>query len=186
MGRVGRTVAPPCDAVGNRPNPVIVPGFVRSDPQKESAMSRSLRLALATVVLAALAIGTVASTSAGGPKVLDARMTGIPTGGLVLDGITGGGLPWVLDAGHAKLFADGRLEVEVDGLVLVSNGTNPVTSGHAIVTCGGVAAATTANVPFSPEGDALIATTVELPSPCLSPAVFFTTGTDRWLAVTGF
>jgi len=149
-------------------------------------MPRVLRLALALVLLAALAIGTVASTSAGGPKILDARMTGIPTAGLVIDGVTGGGLPWVLDSGHAKLFADGRLEVEVEGLVLVRDGTNPVTSGHAIVTCNGAPAATSPNVPFSPSGDATVTTQVDLPASCLAPAIFFTTATDRWLAVTGF
>ena len=35
-----------------------------------------------------------------------------------LHGLTGGGVPWVIDEGRAKLFADGRLEVEVEGLVL--------------------------------------------------------------------
>jgi len=149
-------------------------------------MSRSVRLLLALAFVAVLAVGNVASTVAGGPKVLDAQMTGIPTAGLTLDGVIGGGSPWVLDEGHARLFADGRLEVQIEGLVLASSHTNPVTSGHAIVTCNGSPAATTADVPFSPDGNAEVEATVTLPSPCLAPAVFFTTGTDRWLAVTGF
>lgn len=149
-------------------------------------MSRSVRLVLALAFVAVLAVGNVASTVAGGPKVLDATMTGIPTAGLTLDRVIGGGSPWVLDEGHARLFADGRLEVQIEGLVLASSHTNPVASGHAIVTCNGGPAATTDNVPFSPDGNAEVEATVTLPSPCLAPAVFFTTGTDRWLAVTGF
>ena len=149
-------------------------------------MSRSARLVLALAFVAVLAVGNVASTAAGGPKILDARMTGIPTAGLTLDRVVGGGAPWVIDEGHARLFADGRLQVEISGLVLASNGTNPVSTAHAIVTCDGAPAATTANVAFSPSGDAEVDATVALPSPCLAPAVFFTTGTDRWLAVTGF
>ena len=42
---------------------------------------------------------------------------------------------------------------------------------------------------FNPTGDVenkMVDAVVNLPSPCLAPAVFFTTGTDRWLAVTGF
>ena len=148
-------------------------------------MARTLRLTLALAVLAALAIGTVTSTAAGGPKVLDARMTGLPTANLVIDGVTGGGLPWKLDAGHAKLFADGRLQVEVEGLTLL-NGVNPATTGHAVVTCNGAPAASTADVPFSPDGDATIDARVTLPSPCLAPAVFFTNAGGRWFAVTGF
>ena len=135
-------------------------------------MPRRLRLGLAMVVLAALTIGTVATTTAGGPKVLDARLAGIPTGGLVLHGLTGGGVPWKIDEGRAKLFADGRLEVEVQGLTLL-NGTNPIANGRAVVTCSSVAAASSPVVPFSTAGDALVTAVVELPSPCLSPAVFF-------------
>lgn len=149
-------------------------------------MSRTLRLVLALAFVAALAIGNVASAAAGGPKILDARMAGIPTAGLTINGVVGGGSPWVIDEGHARLFADGRLEVEVEGLVLASSHTNPVASGHAILTCNGAPVATTSNVPFSPSGDAEVTATVRLPAPCLAPAVFFTTGTDRWLAVTGF
>jgi hypothetical protein len=149
-------------------------------------MSRSVRLVLALAFVAVLAVGNVASTVAGGPKVLDATMTGIPTAGLTLDRVIGGGSPWVLDEGHARLFVDGRLEVQIEGLVLASSHTNPVASGHAIVTCNGGPAATTDNVPFSPDGNAEVEATVTLPSPCLAPAVFFTTGTDRWLAVNGF
>jgi hypothetical protein len=153
-------------------------------------MHRTLRLSLALVLLAALAIGTVASADAGGPKVLDARLTGIPTAGLTLDGIIGGGVPWVIDQGSAKLFADGRLNVEVEGLVLATSHTNPIANGRAIVTCGSVAAASSPIVPFSPTGDAEVTTTVQLPSPCLAPAVFFVgvlpTGAERWFAVTGF
>ena len=151
-------------------------------------MSRFVRLAISTVVLAGLVLGGVSATVAGGPKGLDARMAGIPTGGLVLHGIAGGGVPWVIDEGRAKLFADGRLQVEVRGLVLASNGTNPVGTGRAIVTCSSVAVDSTDAVPFSPAGDADIDTTVDLPSTCLAPAVFFagvTGAGDRWFAVTG-
>lgn len=152
-------------------------------------MPRTLRLAVAAAVLAVLAIGSVASTAAGGPKVLDARLTGIPTGGLALHGLAGGGAPWMIDAGRAKLFTDGRLEVDIAGLTLL-NGTNPIANGRAIVTCSSVAVASSPIVPFSPTGDATVDTRVELPASCLAPAVFFSgvlpTGAERWFAVTGF
>jgi hypothetical protein len=152
-------------------------------------VSRSLRLLLSLTVLGALAFGSVASTVAGGPKLLDARLVGIPAGAPTLHGIAGGGAPWIVDEGKAKLFADGRLEVEVQGLTLLS-GVNPIASGRAIVTCNSVAAASSPIVPFSPAGDAEVATVVTLPSPCLAPAVFFVgvlpTGAERWFAVTGF
>ena len=152
-------------------------------------MSRVPRLIVSLFVLAAVALGTVSVTLAGGQKVFDARLTGIPTGGLVLHGLTGGGAPWTTDASRAKLFADGRLEVVVDGLVLVSNGTNPIANGRAVVTCSSIAVASSDIVPFSPAGDATVSDTIDLPDSCLAPAVFFVgvtaTGAERWLAVSG-
>lgn len=152
-------------------------------------MTRSVRVLVSLALLGVLAVGSVSATSAGGPKVLDARLVGIPTGGLSLHGIAGGGVPWMIDSGKAKLFADGRLEVEVEGLLLL-NGTNPIPHGRAIVTCSSVAVASSPIVPFSPAGDAFVATQVELPDPCLAPAVFFAgvlpNGAERWFAVTGF
>jgi hypothetical protein len=152
-------------------------------------MSRTIRLAAATALLAVLALGSVATTTAGGPKLIDGRMTGIPTANLVLQGVTGGGVPWVIDEGRAKLFTDGRLDVEVQGLVLATNGTNPIANGRAVVTCNSLPAASSPIVPFSPEGDASVTTQVDLPDSCLAPAIFFVgvlpNGAERWFAVTG-
>ena len=157
-------------------------------------MTRSIRLALGTLLLAALALGSVVTTAAGGPKLLDSRMVGIPTGGLLLNGVTGGGAPWQIDEGRVMLFADGRLHVEVQGLTLLS-GVNPIANGRAIVTCAstttGVSAPvfSSASVPFSSTGDAEVNTIASLPDTCLAPAVFFagvTANGDRWFAVTGF
>jgi hypothetical protein len=152
---------------------------------------RRLRPALiGAAIAAALAVGPVAADP--GTKMLDASLTGIPTGGLSLLGVTGGGLPWVLDRGDARLFADGRLEVSVRHLVLASGpaaGTNPIPSGRAIVACdGGTAIVMTDLVPFSSEGNADVSATVDLPSPCLGAVVFFAGQTGvgpRWFAVSG-
>ena len=148
-------------------------------------MVRKARSVFALSLLIVLTAATVATTSAGGRKILDSTMAGLPTGSLPLDGLTGGGVPWSIDEGRVLLFADGRLHVEVEGLVITATGVNPVTTGKAVVTCGGAPVAETATVPFSATGDAEIDTVVELPSPCLGVAVFFTNVTSRRFAVTG-
>ena len=153
-------------------------------------MSRPTRISLGIGAILVLAFGSVASTTAGGPKLLDARMTGIPTGGLVLQGLTGGGVAWTLEDGRAMLFTDGRLHVEVAGLVLATTGLNPIANGRAVVTCSSAPAVSSPVVPFSvPGGDAEVDARVTLPSPCLAPAVFFVgvlpNGAERWFAVTG-
>ena len=115
-------------------------------------------------------------------------------------GVQGGGLPWELESANAALRADGRLHVEVEGLVLARRppvpanlrGTNPIPQFKAIVSCmsssGG--AATIANVssplvPASGSGDAEIEASIELPSPCFAPIVFVTSPSGAWFAVSG-
>jgi len=150
-------------------------------------MTRSIRMAVALSMLLALTIGVASNTAAGGRKVLDATMTGLPVPGTVIAGITGAGAPWVIDAGRAQLFADGRIHVVVEGLVIPGRvPPNPVDFGKAIVSCNGVFADDTALVPFSDDGDATVDDVVTLPSPCQGVTVFFTSPAGGWFAVTGF
>ena len=149
-------------------------------------MTRAIRLALALTLLLALTVSVATTASAGGRKVLDASMAGLPVANAELYGLTGGGLPWSIDEGRVQLFADGRLHVDVEGLVLTSTGANPITTGKAILTCAGAPVAETGVVPFSSTGDATIDTVIDLPALCQGPAVFFTNATGRWFAVTGF
>ena len=149
-------------------------------------MARSIRLLFALALLVALSAATLSTTSAGGRKVLDATMTGLPVPSVVLNGLTGGGAPWSIEQGHVQLFADGRLHVEVEGLIIPAQGRNPVAMGKAVVTCGDLPVAETGLVPFSEAGDAEIDAVVTLPGYCPAVAVFFTNATSRWFAVTGF
>jgi hypothetical protein len=153
-------------------------------------MARSLRISLALTLLFALTVAVASNVTAGGRKVLDATMTGLPVPGTIVAGITGAGAPWVIDEGKAHLFEDGRLHVVVEGLVIPGRVPpqvpNPVDFGKAVVSCNGVFADDTALVPFSDDGDAVVDDAVVLPSPCQAPAVFFTSPGGGWFAVTGF
>lgn len=156
-----------------------------------------LGLVLATVVVVGGATA-VASASDNRPKILDANFAALPSSltRQALFGVTAGGAPWRLDGGRAKLFSDGRLQVEVRGLVLAATaneGINPIPHGEAIVTCQGAVAARSAVVDYSRSGDATVDQTVSLPNGCLAPVVFFAGVPDPavptaapWFAVTGF
>ena len=156
-------------------------------------MLRLRRISIAVALLAALMVGTTSLATADGEKVLDASMAGISQANQILYGVQGGGLPWTLDFGSARLFADGRLQVTVKGLVIASGpntGRNPAPTGRAIVTCAGAPVAMSSIVPFSvPDGDARINETIALPADCAGPAVFFagiTGAGPRWFGVTGW
>ena len=148
---------------------------------------RAIRLGLALTLLAALTVSGALNVAAGGRKVLDATMTGMPVPGTIVAGITGAGAPWVIDQGHAQLFADGRIHVDVEGLVIPGRvPPNPVDFGKAVVSCNGVFADDTALVPFSDDGNATVDDVVTLPAQCQGVTVFFTSPGGGWFAVTGF
>lgn len=168
-----------------------------------------MRKALLAVTMLTAALALLAPAlglgSADGRKVQDAKVLGPVsepyTGSAnAIRGVPGGGLPWEIGGGAADLRADGRLHVEVEGLVLARRapvpaalqGTNPIPQFKAIVSCLTTAdgAATTVNVPTAPvpasaAGDAEIDATVELPSPCFAPIVFVTSPGGAWFAVSG-
>src|SRR6187431_2498627 len=151
-----------------------------------------MRKALLPLVGLAVAVALVAPALGiggdDGRKVLDAKVLGSVsepyTGSAnAIRGVGGGGLPWEIGDANASLRADGRLHVDVEGLVLARRspvpanlqGTNPIPQFGAIVSClttvGGAAATAnlaTSTVPASSAGDAELDTTVDLPSPCFA------------------
>jgi hypothetical protein len=177
-------------------------------------MKRWLVLVLGTIITiglvgtasAAAASGTgSAKASSNGTKILQFQtMVGV-TGPFVgstnpIRGVNGGGLPWQIDNASGKLSGSGKLEVTVQGLVLLDappvpaaqQGTNPIANFVAIVSCtttvGGAPA--TVNVATSPfpattTGDSKIEAHVNLPTPCLAPIVFVGPSPTTWFAITG-
>ena len=114
-------------------------------------------------------------------------------------GIGGAGAPWKIAAGNAEMKTTGKIEVNVSGLVLVSNGTNPIANFAIILSCQSKDAAgapTVVNLvagttPATTTGDAVFEGTVTPPSPCIAPIVFVAipataTAPARWLAISGF
>ncbi|HEX5936940.1 MAG TPA: hypothetical protein VFZ75_04500 [Actinomycetota bacterium] len=154
------------------------------------------------LVVLALAQGAQSSEA---PRVLEFDTMAAVRGPYVgtanpIRGVPGGGLPWQIDRGEGGLRRDGRLEVRVEGLVLKEaapvppelQGTNPVANFRAIVSCESIVdgAAQTVNrttrqFPATPDGDARIVATIEIPRPCFAPIVFVTSPTGAWFAVTG-
>ena len=108
------------------------------------------------------------------PSLLEARLVGSLPNDAHLFAVAPGGLPWMIESGEVTVRSDGRLRVEVEGLVVPvapANGTNPIPRLAASVVCNGSVVATTPTVPFSTAGDAVIAVAVAVPQRCLAPAV---------------
>ena len=143
---------------------------------------------------------------AGRDSVLEFRtmigVSGVFLGaGFPIRDVAGGGRPWVLNEGRGELRADGRLEVEVEGLIIPASegsqfGRNPVPFFLAAVNCLtqespeiGVTVFTqpaeTEMIGDPQNGDAKIDAQIELPVQCFAPIVFVTSPNGAWFAVTG-
>ncbi|MDP2322721.1 MAG: hypothetical protein Q8N51_01665, partial [Gammaproteobacteria bacterium] len=107
---------------------------------------------------------------------------------------------WKLKSGKASLSADGKLKVEVKGLVLNDvtvgeyNGTpDGVDAVAAAVIChgpnGAMVAAQTQAMPLSQKGDAKVQANVSLPDGCIGPVIVlrerYQGNIGGWLAGTG-
>jgi hypothetical protein len=96
---------------------------------KGDGMKRLLAVVAAVAALAAIAV-TAAISSGDGRTVLkfDTMAPVVPPymgTANPIPGVNGGGVPWKLGSAQGRLRANGRLDIEVQGLVLVSTGANP-------------------------------------------------------------
>ena len=127
--------------------------------------------ALSTAVLAGILTAMFAVSALADEFVFFSPVVGSNPGSTIA-GVTSGGAPWVVRHGTAVLTDEGRLRVDVRGLILPSTGnTGPVTQVAASVVCSNAVAATTTAVNLSSNGNAEIHAKVALPSPCLGAAV---------------
>jgi hypothetical protein len=153
---------------------------------------------MAAVVLAVGLIAQTSAASSSGETVLEFKtMVGVdgPFRGAAnaIRGVPGAGAPWRIDDVNGELKTDGNLEIDVEGLVLVSTGLNPAAAFRAAVSCLTSTDTTVATVnlvteqfPATPTGDSEIEANVSLPSPCVAPIVFvMNPGGTSWFAVTG-
>jgi hypothetical protein len=159
---------------------------------------KSSIIALVTgATLVALLVPSLGLGGSDGRKVSDGKVLAPVTAPYTgsanpIRGLNGGGVPWRIGDASADLRADGRLQVEVEGLVLAATGVNPIRQFKAIVSCettvDGLAVPSNVSTPLvdaTASGDAEIDATVDLPAPCIAPIVFVTSAGGSWFAASG-
>ena len=168
-------------------------------------MKKFLLITLSMMLISAFFAGSASPAAAKEPKILEFDTMVGTTAGLTgaqsqvpLRGINGGGLPWMLTSAHGELTTSGKLEIEVQGLVLAAGtntGSNPSAVFRGLVSClrsdGSVQNILTDPFPAttgpasSGGGNAKIEAIVALPQPCIAPIIFVTNAGGSWFAVTG-
>jgi hypothetical protein len=134
-------------------------------------------------------------------SVLKARLIACPSDKTVIGGVNACGKVWKLRAGDVELGADGKIKVQLHGLVLndastgSANGTPDGVDAVAIaLICGAGSSATVAAqtdaVAFGKQGDASIDAKLSLNKECIAPVVLvrerYEGKIGGWLAATGF
>jgi hypothetical protein len=155
-------------------------------PSRPAALLTGLILGLG--LLSATAAAADDTTSADdGSAMLRASLQGSLTTDPPLFGVNPGGAPWQITRGLARVSMSGDVAVDVRGLIIPTRGNNPVPTLAASLACNGQVVATTAAVPFSPEGDAQIRAQVTVPERCLAPAVLLNPNGNPavYIAATG-
>ncbi|MBI4935478.1 MAG: hypothetical protein HY828_16480 [Actinobacteria bacterium] len=163
-------------------------------------MRPSIRLATTAAMAALITAGlaTTASADHGGSLVRSKHLIGVQAPFLgatnPVHGVNGGGAPWVLDEGELRVKADGRVRMEVEGLVIdpavgpPRGGTNPIAEFKVVISCdngdGTYTLVSTETTPASPTGDASLRTRVTLPAKCDDPIAFITSPGGAWFAAT--
>jgi threonine dehydratase len=127
------------------------------------------------IIAPVLCMGMVSLTAFADDKGgFDAQLIGSAVGQHVA-GVASGGAPWKVSKGEVSVSTNGRIEVEVKGLLIATgtavNTVGPVTMVMTSLVCGDVVAASTKAVALTTTGNAEIQDTIQVPSPCIAPAV---------------
>jgi hypothetical protein len=117
----------------------------------------------------------------------------VPTDPMLL-GASPGAVPWVIRRGEADLKANGRLDVDIRGLVIptgmFAGTTGPVKMVSASLYCDSntTPVGTSASVPITTDGKADIEATFSLPAKCLTPALLIhpNGANTTYIAASGF
>lgn len=106
----------------------------------------------------------------------------------VVNGVSPGGLPWVIDRLSADVSTDGRISVDGRGLLLAGGNGIGTTGGQSVrarLFCQGVSAGDSDVVPLDERGDFRIQgmLTQTPPNPCNTPVLLIVSGGNgRWFA----
>jgi hypothetical protein len=159
-------------------------------------MKKTMKLGLASFAFAMVFGGLQVAHSA----ELNAKLTACPSNNTAIGDVGSCGKIWKLKSGKVSLGKNGKLKVEVKGLVLNDvtvgeyNGTpDGVDAVAAAVIChgpsGAAVAAQTEPVPLAQNGNAKVSAMVSLPNGCIGPVVVLRERYEGkiggWLAATG-
>ena len=150
--------------------------------------SRSvLAKSLAVTAALGLSLVTASPAMASGHSIVRDGFEGSVPDGPAIAGVAPGGAPWVLDDdSEVRVRKDGRIELEVDDLIIPALASNPVPMMIASLVCDDMVVSSTAAFAVDAEGDGEFEGKIWVPKKCKDPQVLIRNagGTQGYFAFT--
>jgi len=94
-------------------------------------------------------------------------------------GVNPGGVPWVNGPSHVRVREDGRITVEIRGLIIPARGDNPIAFVVATLVCDDMVTDSTKPFALSTAGDGSTSDMISVPRHCDDPDVLIQPAANR-------
>ena len=141
-------------------------------------LSTTAAVALAIVTLTA---GPALADGSSGDSVFRAPLVGSKPAPAspAIAGVNPGAAPWVNGPSEVRVFEDGRIAVEIRGLIIPPRGFNPIASVIATLVCDDMVTDSTKPFALSAAGDGSTSDVISVPRHCDDPAVLIQPAGNR-------
>jgi hypothetical protein len=165
-------------------------GFTQCREKEQTVFTARTSRTLSTTAAVALAITAFSAAPAvagesgsGGRSLLRVQLVGsMPVSPVIAGMIKPGGAPWVNGPSPVRVRANGRITVDVRGLVIPSQsgtGMNPVASVVATLVCDGMVRDSTAPFALNMAGNGHTSDMISVPRRCDAPTVLIQPAANR-------
>jgi hypothetical protein len=147
-------------------------------------LSTSAVVALAITAFS-IAPAFAGGSGSGGETLLRAQLVGSnpAPASPVIAGIKPGAAPWVNGKSPVRVREDGRIKVQISGLIIPAQGRNPIPAVVATLVCGSMVEGSTAPFALSAAGDGSTSDVLSAPRECDSPAVLIQPAANRTIYI---
>jgi len=143
----------------------------------------SVTAAVALAIMTLTAGPALADGSSGRSVLREALVGSMPApASPAIAGVNPGGAPWVNGKSTVRVRQDGRISVNITGLVIPpprGTGVNPIAAVVATLVCGGTVTASTEPFALSATGDGSTRTVISVPRRCDDPEVLIQPAANR-------
>ena len=149
--------------------------------QRMTRFHRVLPSAAVTLAIVVLTAGPALADGSSGDSVVRAPLVGSnpAPASPAIAGVNPGGASWVNGPSEVRVREDGRITVEISGLIIPARGLNPIASVVATLVCDDMVKDSTEQFALSTAGDGSTSDVISVPRDCDDPTVLIQPAANR-------